>query len=177
MAGTTTNNGWDYPTSTDYVKDGATAIQTLADDIDTSVGTGLLQWTSYTPTLGGTGWALGSGSINGYYSKIGRVVNFQIRVVFGAGATFGAGRPTLTLPVTARSTSGNIDFVTDIAYEDASAGARYSGTAECSTSALDLFVWNSSTTYLSITGLSSAIPMTWAANDIIFVSGTYESAS
>lgn len=37
MAGTTAAFGWDYPTSTDYVVNGATAIQTLADDIDTSL--------------------------------------------------------------------------------------------------------------------------------------------
>jgi hypothetical protein len=36
--GTTTYNGWTYPESTDLVKDGATAIQTLADDIDTTLG-------------------------------------------------------------------------------------------------------------------------------------------
>ena len=37
MSGTTTAFGWVYPTSTDLVKDGATAIQTLADDIDDSL--------------------------------------------------------------------------------------------------------------------------------------------
>lgn len=37
MATTTPNYGWDVPTSTDYVKDGATAIETLGDDIDASV--------------------------------------------------------------------------------------------------------------------------------------------
>jgi hypothetical protein len=36
MATTTTNYGWDIPTSTDLVKDGATAIATLGQDIDTS---------------------------------------------------------------------------------------------------------------------------------------------
>jgi hypothetical protein len=36
--GTTTNNGWTYPESTDLVKDGATAIETLATDIDTTLG-------------------------------------------------------------------------------------------------------------------------------------------
>lgn len=41
MAGTTTNYGWTYPTSTDYVKDGATAIQTVATGIDTTLGTAL----------------------------------------------------------------------------------------------------------------------------------------
>ena len=35
MAGTTTNYALDYPTSTDLVRNGATAIQTLATDVDT----------------------------------------------------------------------------------------------------------------------------------------------
>lgn len=34
MAGTTSNYGFPYPTSTDYVRNGATAIQSLADGID-----------------------------------------------------------------------------------------------------------------------------------------------
>jgi hypothetical protein len=36
MATTTTNYGWDIPQSTDLVKDGATAIATLGQDIDTA---------------------------------------------------------------------------------------------------------------------------------------------
>lgn len=35
MAGTTTNYGIDYPTSSDLVRNGATAMQTLATDVDT----------------------------------------------------------------------------------------------------------------------------------------------
>jgi len=34
MAGTTANYGFPYPTSSDYVRDGATAIEALADGID-----------------------------------------------------------------------------------------------------------------------------------------------
>ena len=41
MATTTPNYGWDVPTSTDYVKDGATAIETLGDDIDATLWTAL----------------------------------------------------------------------------------------------------------------------------------------
>jgi hypothetical protein len=41
MATTTPNYGWDVPTSTDYVKDGATAIETLGDDIDSTLYTAL----------------------------------------------------------------------------------------------------------------------------------------
>jgi hypothetical protein len=57
MATTTPNYGWDVPTSTDYVKDGATAIEILGDDIDATlysvtggkgVGLQLLNNTSFT---------------------------------------------------------------------------------------------------------------------------------
>lgn len=44
MATTTPNYGWPVPTSTDFVKDGATAIKALGDAIDTTVaglGSGL----------------------------------------------------------------------------------------------------------------------------------------
>jgi hypothetical protein len=41
MATTTPNYGWDVPTSTDYVKDGATAIETLGDEIDSTLYTAL----------------------------------------------------------------------------------------------------------------------------------------
>ena len=37
MATTTPNFGWPVPTSTDLVKDGATAIETLGDSIDASL--------------------------------------------------------------------------------------------------------------------------------------------
>jgi len=38
MATTTPNNGWPVPTSTDLVKDGATAIEALGDAIDATLG-------------------------------------------------------------------------------------------------------------------------------------------
>lgn len=176
MAGTTTNNGWDYPTSTDYVKDGATAIQTLATDIDTSTGKGLIAWQSYTPTIGGAGWALGNASVTGLYCQIGKTVHFAIRVVFGSTSTYGAGRPTLSLPVTATSAAGNFDFITNVAYFDNSATVRNQGTADFSTTNVDLFVWNAAGTYVTANGVTSTVPFTWAASDVIYVSGTYEAA-
>ena len=43
MATTTPTFGWSVPTSTDYVKDGATAIETLGDSIDSSLAKAALQ--------------------------------------------------------------------------------------------------------------------------------------
>lgn len=173
---TTTNNGWTTPNDTDLVKDGALAIRTLGNGIDTSTGKGLIAWQAYTPTLGGTGWVIGSGTRVGYYCQIGKTVHFTIRATFGSGATFGAGRPTLTLPVTAAAQSGNVDFVTNVAYLDDSATVRYIGACDFTTTTVDLFVQNAAGTYTTVTGVTSAIPMTWAVNDIIYVSGTYEAA-
>ena len=91
MATTTPNNGWSVPTSTDYVKDGADAIETLGDAIDASVGTGLLAWTSYTPVLTSQ-----TGSITSYtvgeakYVRLGKIgiVRFSVTITNnGTGAT------------------------------------------------------------------------------------------
>jgi hypothetical protein len=53
MATTTPNYGWPVPTSTDYVKDGATAIEALGDAIDATVfglGSGMTLITAQTFT-------------------------------------------------------------------------------------------------------------------------------
>jgi hypothetical protein len=173
---TTTNNGWETPDDTDLVKDGALAMRTLGNGIDTSTGKGLIAWQSYTPTIGGAGWALGNATVTGLYCQIGKTVHFAIRVVFGSTSTYGAGRPTLSLPVTATSAAGNFDFVTNVAYFDNSATVRYQGTADFSTTNVDLFVWSASGTYVSSLGVTSAVPMTWGTSDVIYVSGTYEAA-
>ena len=180
MATTTTNNGWDIPQSTDYVKLGADAIAELGQDIDTSVGTGLLPWVAWTPVLGGTGWSLGStgSAAVGYYCQIGKTVHFTARLTFGTvGATFSAvNRPSVTLPVTATAAAGNVDFVTDIAYYDSSATLRYLGSCDFQTGAMSLFCWNSAGTYLVGAAVINTAPFTWAASDEIHISGTYEAA-
>lgn len=58
MAGTTTYYGISYPTSTDYVKDGATAMQTIATGFDSAVAIPTYNnqtGTSYTFVLADTG--------------------------------------------------------------------------------------------------------------------------
>ena len=76
MAGTTTNFGFDYPTSTDYVKDGATAIQGLADDVDARFGdvtnypnqivnrvSGVSRPIPFATLVGSTGGVVGSATV------------------------------------------------------------------------------------------------------------------
>ena len=107
MATTTPNNGWAVPTSTDYVKDGATAIETLGDAIDTSVGTGLLAWTNWTPTITPQSGTLTSTTINNArYVQLGKIVSIQLDFTITNNGT-AAGSIFFSLPAgrTARNSN------------------------------------------------------------------------
>jgi hypothetical protein len=95
---TTTNNGWTTPDDTDLVKDGALAIRDLGQDIDTSVGTGLLAWTSYTPTItAATGTITSTTITRAKYAKLGKIVHLNIDFTITNNGT-GAGSVFITLP-------------------------------------------------------------------------------
>jgi hypothetical protein len=69
MATTTPNYGWTVPTSTDLVKDGATAIETLGDAIDASMNTALGTKKAGMVLLNTTSFsAVASQSINSVFS-------------------------------------------------------------------------------------------------------------
>jgi hypothetical protein len=79
MATTTTNYGWAIPTSTDLVKDGATAIATLGSAIDTSVNTALGTKKAGMVLLNTTSFsAVASQSINDVFSTT--YTNYRIIV-------------------------------------------------------------------------------------------------
>ena len=70
MATTTTNYGFDIPQSTDLVKDGATAIATLGQDIDTAMNTALGTKKAGMVLLNTTSFsAVASQSINDVFSS------------------------------------------------------------------------------------------------------------
>jgi hypothetical protein len=108
MATTTPNYGWDVPTSTDYVKDGATAIETLGDDIDATL------WTA----LGGAypglrlvkkqtiGTGVSSVTVTNAFSAT--YENYQIIVSGGVGSTSQAMALTLGASATGYYSSGRI---------------------------------------------------------------------
>jgi hypothetical protein len=123
MATTTPNYGWTVPTSTDLVKDGATAIETLGDAIDASMNTALGTKKAGMVLLNTTSFSgVASQSINDVFSAtytnyvinaeiIGdtfRTINFRYRVsgadnssaaynyqnISGSGATISGSRST-----------------------------------------------------------------------------------
>jgi hypothetical protein len=176
MAGTTTNNGWDYPTSTDYVKDGALAIQTLATDIDTSVGSGLLAWTSYTPVWSGNGTAptIGNGTISGNFCQIGKTVHFNIAWSLGSTSTVGTStRYTVTLPITAKA---NQALTGSGLYFDTSASNYYPFFLRNSTTLIDTMFFSVGPTSITGNVLAAAKPVVPATGDSYTLTGTYEAA-
>jgi len=85
MATTTPNYGWTVPTSTDLVKDGATAIETLGDAIDASMNTALGTKKAGMVLLNTTSFsAVNAQSINSVFSATYR--NYLI-LVEGIGST------------------------------------------------------------------------------------------
>jgi hypothetical protein len=86
MATTTPNYGWAVPTSTDLVKDGATAIETLGDAIDASMNTALGTKKAGMVLLNTTTFsAVASQSITSQFSAT--YDNYRIVVAISAGST------------------------------------------------------------------------------------------
>lgn len=156
--------------------DGAWRLIVDQNGLITGTGTSLGAWTSYTPTLAGTGWAIGNGTITAAYMRIGKTVEFRISISFGTTSTYGGSAgPTVTLPFAAVSAFNGFEFNCQLIDNGT---LRYSGRAvlEGSTSTLTLYAVTTTSYYASLTGVRSGIPHTWASTDAINISGTYEMA-
>ncbi len=171
MATTTPNNGWPVPTSTDYVKDGASAIESLGDAIDTSVGTGLLAWTSWAPTLSG-GWLNGNGVWTAKYAQIGKIVHVAANFVVGSTTTKGTSL-LVNLPITA-----NADRIINFVSNNTVAGSSLNvllGINNSNTT-IQMRVLNASATYLTHGQVTATVPATWATGDELNMAFTYQAA-
>jgi hypothetical protein len=101
MATTTPNYGWTVPTSTDLVKDGATAIETLGDAIDASMNTALGTKKAGMVLLNTTSFSgVASQSINSVFNST--YENYKIIFTFTAGS----GVMTLRLRASGTDASG-----------------------------------------------------------------------
>ena len=173
MATTTPNNGWSVPTSTDYVKDGAVAIETLGDAIDASVGTGLLAWTSYTPTF--TNLTLGNGVIDFKYAKLGKNVFVRGTLTWGTTTSATASGTFFTTPVTAATATGSALVgnarLNDIGTANYVASVLLSGTGQ-----FGIIAINTAGTYASFASVNNTTPMTWTSTDQFLFYAMYEAA-
>jgi hypothetical protein len=145
----------------------------------TGSGTSLGAWTAYTPTLGGTGWALGNGTAVGIYCQIGKVVQLKIQVQFGSTSTYGVSPNalTLTVPVTASGSGGPTSTVTQSAtLLDQGVGYFQGGTRFANLNAIEMRYAFVSGTNITWVPISNVAPFTWTTNDQISINLTYEAA-
>jgi len=128
-------------------------------------------WTSYTPTwVGSTGsHTLGNGTITGFYSQIGKTINFRIRLLIGSSTTYNAGTWRFGLPVTmVANFSGAGDAIGQSSMYDVSLADRYTRAIySYSDSQIAVIAENG-------LAISSTVPFTWAIGDTLSITGTYE---
>ena len=167
----TPNNGWDLPDDSDPFKDGALAIRTLGNAIDTSVGEGLLAWETYAPTLS-SGWANGNGTWEAEYCQIGKTVHIRATFTVGSTTTKGTGM-VFSLPVNAATPNqfGSFNVVSVVA-----GTAFHLITLVASATEMVVQALRTDTTYAQRTGITATIPATWATGNVIHFVGTYEAA-
>lgn len=141
----------------------------------TGTGTSLGAWTAWTPTISGTGFAIGNGTIAGYAAKIGKFGFFRLDITFGSTSTYGAGPFAVSLPYTASSNQSAQTQFPALAY-DASAAKEYLLHGQmANTASLVLRGFNGGANG-EIGAVTSTVPITWATGDLIRLSGTYEIA-
>jgi len=127
MATTTPNYGWPVPTSTDLVKDGATAIEALGDAIDATVfalpGPGLVKinTTTLSAVASQSFNDVFSATYNNYYiqmsldgSTTNQDVNFRLRVAGADNSSANYSRSNLfqqSTTVTGQSLTGQTSWI------------------------------------------------------------------
>lgn len=134
-------------------------------------------WTDYTPSVSGSGSALGNGTTTGSYVKIGRTVIAKGKMVFGSTSTMGTAF-NITLPASANTDDLLLGcgVIGNVGYFDSSSSLVYAGVARIeSSSVLRLICING---YQEVAP-SATIPFgaAWATGDTISWQVTYEAAA
>lgn len=145
-----------------------------ADSLDFRQG-GTSEWTLWTPSLTGGGWALGNGSIVGRWYKIGSMVVYSWLVTFGSTSTYGGDPLGLTAPFRRRTggtatlpvgslglhdTSGDVMVVGTVAIRANPGGGPTQAMRFAITSGFGL--------------VQASTPFAWATGDLVFGTITYE---
>jgi hypothetical protein len=127
-------------------------------------------WSTYTPTI--TGFTLGNGTITGKYTQIGKTVIFRARFTYGSSSSppNGSTYVTISRPPITQSNEFDLAYMNAIYLDSGTGWGPFISYGDS--------IWGFGTggAYASIAYLSSTVPITWVANDSIYVSGYYEAA-
>lgn len=129
-------------------------------------------WGTWTPTWSGFAGnpALGNGTMNAKYRRIGKTIDGVIALTMGSTTTFGSGQWRFSLPGGATVRTGH-EYTCAVWMFDASASNRYVGAGRIAGTLLELHNAALGATQGSVT---SAAPFTWATSDLLSVSFTVE---
>lgn len=151
-------------------------VGTAGKGIDFSANSGnvLTQYkeSTYTPTFtadSGTAPAIGNGTLTGAYTRVGRLIQAEIKIVVGSTTTMGSGGVLqFGLPVAASSSAG----ATGTAYIDDTGTGWTIGFPTLRTSTqVDISLAVPGT--IGTTRVTNAAPMTWATGDSMVISFVY----
>jgi len=131
-------------------------------------------WQDWTPTY--TSFSLDNGTVVAKYVQQGKTVHFSITITLGSGSTVSSNM-RISLPVTAND---NINSSTPIALGrmlDSSASTSVMATLEWeSTTTMQVVALTANAAYIGVASTTADIPFTWATNDTMQFTGTYEAA-
>jgi hypothetical protein len=147
------------------------ADSSTATGLDWKTATEQYPWQSYTPTRNAI--TVGNGTEIARYQQIGKTVIVQYYLLFGSTTSFG-NDPAISPPLTPANTN---NIAGTVMYSDPGVSPflgqfdYFSGT-----NLMYFVVGNAAATYLGSSYLNASIPFTWAANDFVRLTATYEVA-
>lgn len=153
------------------IADNAVTAGTIADEAVTAANIAAEAWTAYTPDQNGV--FLGTGALTARYYQIGKTVHCCGRLLFGGTTAVTAPGAALSLPVPAAGTGSNPRYTGAAYYFDDSTGRHWVGTC------LGGFVAQDGLYFIQQAAGSDGLvgsddPFTWAADDVLIWSITYE---
>jgi len=134
-------------------------------------------WTDYTPSISGSGSALGNGTVTGSYAKIGRTVHCKAKFTLGSTSTVGASL-AFSLPFTANTDELLVDnsIIGTGSFFDASTTNDYMCDTRLETSTAMRALVRGGANGIAV-ATSSTVPFTWTTSDIVTLIATYEASS
>lgn len=132
-------------------------------------------WTAFTPTWNNL--TVGNASQEARYTQVGKTVSFWVKLELGSTSSVST-EPRMNFPIQARSTAAGQCALLQYCFLD-NGVIRNFGQSDGlvnSQTTFRLHAFNSSTTYLSTSQITSTVPFTWASSDIIHIFGSYEVA-
>jgi hypothetical protein len=165
-----TASGFLYADELDRRIDWPDDSQILADKLESVLGGTANNWLTYTPTISG-GWTGIGVTFSAQYATIGKTVHLRIRFLLSSSLNAGTNL-LLSLPVTASANT----FNQGLALLSVGGTNNQGVVRNENTTTARVIAQTANGPYVTVTQLTSSVPGSWAANDTVTFSLTYQAA-